>query len=227
MGRRFVSLGHNTMSTTSAPPSPKPRRRWLQFSLRTLLVFILVFGVAFGWLAYQVQQVREQLQAARAIEELGGQVDFEPASGVERTVVAWIGKSLGEDLSGDVTGVSLANTQVTDAGLEHVERFPRLQTLVLCGTQVTDAGLEHLRGLTQLDWLDLHSTLLTDAGLEQLRGLTHLRYLHLAKTQVTDAGVVHLRGLGQLGLLCLSNTQVTATGINDLQKALPNVKITR
>jgi Leucine-rich repeat (LRR) protein len=88
---------------------------------------------------------------------------------VTRTVVAWLGKLVGEDLSGDMTEV------------------------FLIGNQVSDAGLAHLRGLTQLKGLNLSSTQVTDAGLEHLRGLTRLTYLHLSNTQVTDASVNELK----------------------------------
>ena len=43
------------MTTTSAPTTPKPRRRWLQYSLRTLLVLIVLFGVGLIPLAYTVK----------------------------------------------------------------------------------------------------------------------------------------------------------------------------
>jgi hypothetical protein len=33
---------------TTGPTSPKPRRRWFQYSLRTLLVLMLAFGCGFG-----------------------------------------------------------------------------------------------------------------------------------------------------------------------------------
>ncbi|MCY2996028.1 MAG: DUF1549 domain-containing protein [Planctomycetota bacterium] len=49
-----------------------------------------------------------EAKAARAIEEMGtvGNVRFEPVSGgMIRTAVVWIGELLGEDLSGDTTGV--------------------------------------------------------------------------------------------------------------------------
>lgn len=49
----------NTVPTAT----PKPRRRWLQFSLRTLLVLMLVFGCGFGWLA------ADESAAQRAVEE--------------------------------------------------------------------------------------------------------------------------------------------------------------
>ena len=34
---------------TTAPTPPKPRHRWLQFSLRTVMVIVLVFGCGMGW----------------------------------------------------------------------------------------------------------------------------------------------------------------------------------
>ena len=40
----------------SPPTNPPPRRRWLQFSLRTPLV--LVFGRGLGWLAYEIKRPR-------------------------------------------------------------------------------------------------------------------------------------------------------------------------
>ena len=41
---------------TDTPTTPKPRRRCLQFSLRTLLVLMLVFGAGSGWLAREVSR---------------------------------------------------------------------------------------------------------------------------------------------------------------------------
>lgn len=39
----------------------------------------------------------------------------------------------------------LANTDVADAGLAHLERLSKLQMLILSGTQVTDAGVAQLK----------------------------------------------------------------------------------
>ncbi|MGA2258447.1 MAG: hypothetical protein ABSG53_27605 [Thermoguttaceae bacterium] len=60
------------------------------------------------------------------------------------------------------------------------------------GTQVTDAGLGHLNGLTKLQSLDLGETKVTDAGLIHLKAVPQLITLGLRGTQVTDAGLVHL-----------------------------------
>ena len=44
--------------------------------------------------------------------------------------------------------------------------------------------------------------------------------------KVTDAGLVHLKGLTSLQSLSLYRSQVTDAGVAELQKALPNCKIT-
>ena len=118
--------------------------------------------------------------------------------------------------------VSLINTQVTDASLAHLNGLTNLKSLALRRTKVTDAGLEHLQKLTNLYHLDLRNTQVTDAGLKHLTGLPRLKWLELNNTQVTDAGLEHLKGLTNLRMLCVNRTQVTAEGEAMLQKALPN-----
>ena len=109
--------------TTTPPSTPKPRRRWLQFSLRTLVVLMLLLGAGFGWLAHEVDRARTQQKAVAAIEKLGGRVECEAVSGgMIRTAVAWLGKLFGEALSGDITQVCLDGTQVSDAGINGLKK---------------------------------------------------------------------------------------------------------
>jgi len=54
--------------------TPKPKRRWYQYSLRTLLLFMLLASIGLSWLAVKLKQAREQKEAVRAIEEAGGWV---------------------------------------------------------------------------------------------------------------------------------------------------------
>jgi hypothetical protein len=67
---------------------------------------------------------------------------------------------------------------------------------------------------------------ITDAGLVHLERLTGLQNLSLSGTQVTDNGLVCLTGLTGLRRLFLFDaTPVTREGVQQLQKALPNLKI--
>lgn len=232
------------MTTKNVPP---PKRHWYQFSLRTLLVVVLLVSVGMSWLTVRMQRVRKQREVINAVWELGGWVYGEAAEPSDQT---WLRESLGSVFFPNVVDVRLAGTTVTDAGLEQLRVFAGLQELGLSGTQVTDAGLEHLKGMTRLQTLYLHDTQVTDAGLEHLRGLNNLSVLTISRntritdvglenlegltdlntlfindTQVTDAGLGHLKGMTKLRELHLGNTQVTEGGVNELKKALPNCKV--
>jgi hypothetical protein len=191
--------------------TPKSKLRWYQFSLRNLLIFVTLFAIACSWFAVKMQQAERQREAVEAILKAGGGVryDYQLAGTIippeEPTGPVWLRRLLGDDIFANVAEVSLwgKGTQITDADLEHLKGLTMLQELQLWGTQITDAGLEHLKGLAQLKKLDLQNTEVTDAGLVHLKGLTNLESLDISKTNVTDAG------------------------IKDLQKALPNLKITR
>ncbi|MEN6450635.1 MAG: hypothetical protein ABFC96_09105 [Thermoguttaceae bacterium] len=64
-----------------------------------------------------------------------------------------------------------------------------------------------------------------DDDLANLEPLSELAVLDLAGTPVTDAGLRHLKGLKKLRRLDLSGTQVTMEGVEELQRALPGLRI--
>lgn len=205
---------------------PKPlasvrRRRWYQFTLGTLLVFMLLAAATMSWFAVKLNQARGQKEVVEAILKMGGSVVYDnqmEASDkrAEPPGPAWLREWLGVDFLATVGYVSFEGTQVTDAGLELVRGLPQLQWLNLFATQVTDAGLNNLKGLRQLRVLNLGSTRVTDAGMVHLKGLTKLQSLSLDQTEVTDAGLEHLQGLTQLDFLVLDDTQVTDGGLEQL-----------
>ena len=51
------------MSTTTQPP--KPKRRWYQFSLRTLMAFVLVASASVGWVGSEILRGREEREWLR------------------------------------------------------------------------------------------------------------------------------------------------------------------
>ena len=217
--------------------SPKPKRRWYQFSLRTLIAVTLLSCVVFGgWLQFMRNRAAENRERVAAVEKavaefdkLGGRVHSEYE--VLRNAT-WLEK-LFDDPGGpddpvevlDVRFVDLRGTSVTDAGLEHLKGLTRLETLLLYDTKVTDAGLKHLNGLTNLEHLDLTACNVTDAGLEHVKGLMNLEYVDLRSTIITDTGLKHLRGLTSLKTLLLFDTEVTAEGVKKLKQTLPDSKI--
>jgi hypothetical protein len=189
------------------PPVPAPksrRRRWFQFSLRTLMIFTVICAVACGWLGKKIARKHKEIEAVEAITNLGGGAcyDYQRVSGkpghwqkAEPYGPAWLRELLGEHFFSEVDCIDASG------GLEHLKDLPNLPELRLIGPRVTNAGLENVRGLTRLQTLALEETKISDAGLPNLKTLTNLQTLDLSGTNVTEAGV------------------------KDLKKALPNCKI--
>ena len=105
--------------------NPQPRRRWFQYSLRTLLLFMLLVSIGMSWVAVRIQRARRQREAVEAIQKLGGLVRYDyqvqqsgnPLPGAGPPGPAWLRNLLGEDIFARVVGVSFASSSVTDAGL--------------------------------------------------------------------------------------------------------------
>lgn len=168
----------------------KPTRRWMQVSLRTVLVLVTLLCVALGlW----VGSAERQRRAVADIEKLGGDVKYVEPAASEKFPVTYLRRWLPADYFDEIEWVDLANTQVTDAGLAYLQGLTGLQALWLNNTHVTDAGLAHLQGLSRLQFLELAETEVTDTGLARLEGLTNLQVLALDNTHVTDAGLARLR----------------------------------
>src|SRR3954451_14727785 len=106
---------------------------------------------------------------------------------------------------------AIAAIEAMGGKVERVERDGHPVLIIdLSSTEVTDAGLAHLEGLHDLRSLRLLSTEATDAGLAYLEGLHDLRSLNLAALRVTDAGLAHLAKLQGLESLALgANRKIT------------------
>jgi hypothetical protein len=234
----------------------RPWRRFLRFSIRGLIVLLLVIGAGLGWL---VRSARIQREAVAAVTKAGGRVSYDwewsnwnAVPGGKPWAPRWLTELIGVDYFGNVTAVWLFSpSTATDAAIVQVGRLTRLQLLSLDqlslgdaslthltgltnlsylgigGAQFTDAGLAHLKGLTNLSVLVLRGTQVTDAGLAHLNGLTKLSVLYLDLPHVTDAGLVYLKALTKLSHLHLSGTQVTNAGMKELKQALPRLLIYR
>lgn len=209
-----------------AGPVSRPWRRYLRFSVRGLIVFVLVIGVGLGWIVHSAHIQRD---AVAAIKKAGGLTFYD----IPRTpVVSWhepsgwrtlVGVYIGIDYVGHVSHVTFAPITPTGNDADRQEALARvgdlgqLETLNVPGASVTDGDLARLDGLYRLQQLMLPSTQITDAGLAHLRGLTELTQLNLERTRVSDAGLVHLKGLASLFGISLGKTQVSDAGLVHLK----------
>jgi hypothetical protein len=215
---------------------PRPKRRWYQYSLRTLFLLMTLFAL---WLGVNIHRARQQKEAVEAIVKAGGGVQYDSGarvvphgydgSGPAPSWLAppWLRRQLGDDFFDDVTGVYFKGvfqerrshdpwgpSQDIDLNaLAHLKSLRELKRLDLRRMAVKDRGLVHVEGLVGLEVLNLKLTEVTDEGLAHLSGLTNLRELDLSNNRITDSGLVHLAGMTRLENLRLNWTKVTDAGL--------------
>ncbi len=211
--------------------TPRPRRRWLRYSLRGLLMLMLVFGCGLGWV---LREARQQGLALAALErsEVMCRLEF-----ADRATPTWrerVRRWLGEKEPRSVVGLEFAGDWLPLGewrGREDLPatyswpyddgvRGPLTRDLPAEGRPpviASDTQLASIRDLAELKLLDLGGTRVTDAGIVHLAGLRHLKYLNLGDTQVTDAGLAQLGRHPQLSLLNLQRTRVTDAGLAHLK----------
>ena len=203
--------------------SLRPRRRWLQYSLRTLLLVVFVASVGMIPLGVKVQKARVQKRSVTEIRRLGGYVFYageshsgKPDPPARARVTTWLHDFLGEDFFITVETAGFPK-EAPEADLRHVRGLTQLKTLVLHRAKVADADLENLEGLSELESLTLSGTKVTDAGLKHIEGLAKLEKVDVGDTGVTDAGLKCFERLTNLKELDLSNAEVNGAGLTYLQ----------
>jgi Leucine-rich repeat (LRR) protein len=206
---------------------PWPKRRWHQFSLRTLLVLVTLFAIPCSWLAVTIQQAKREEAAAAVILKSGATVEWDG----NPSGPTWLRKVLGERFLGHVKVVNFLFAEVTDRTLEPLHDLSQLKELDLSFSSIADGVLVRLRGLPELRTLNFTDTDVTDADLEKLAALKQLEHLSLSGTSVTDVGLEELVGLNKLHTLSFSATKVPGTKLSgseaQIMKQLKSIELRR
>ncbi len=225
------------MNVTEELESRRPRR-WLRFSLRTLLLLTTGVCVYLGWL---VSSARDQRLAVQAIEDQRGDVYYDFELDEEAELIddaqppgpAWLRERIDRHLIDNVAYVSFEYVGIQD--VSSLTKLRKLRKLDLDTAKIRD--LRPLAGLTRLEWLFLANTPIHDisplaelhdlrtlvlrntqvSDLSALRELTELRQLYLQDSQVED--LKPLAGLTELEFLILDRTRVKdLSPLKDLNK---------
>jgi hypothetical protein len=97
------------------------------------------------------------------------------------------------NLLGNVHGLDLGETAITDASARHLARLQNVTFLSLNGTAVTDRTIPYLKSVGGLKELVLSGTAITDAAVDLLLRLNGLTFLQLYGTQLTPKSIARLK----------------------------------
>jgi Leucine-rich repeat (LRR) protein len=224
----------NSATTVPAAES-KPKRRWHQYSLRTLMICVTLFAVACSWFEVKMQQAKRQREAVEAFLPTRNHkaafaviydYNFDKSGNYIRNAQppgpVWLRNLLGIDFMSNVVEIE-GSGNITDAQLLCLKVFPRLRSLHFLFPHITGDKFAFLQGLNQLETLDLTESKLNDAGMRQIEGLAHLKCLFLIHARITDAGLEYLKGLSRLEALYLAKNNITGAGLECLNE-LTNLK---
>jgi hypothetical protein len=191
----------------------RPRRCWIQFSVRTAVIGVAAAAVFLG---LEVNSARKQATAVAAVKAYGGFVhyDYEYVNGTyvpgrQPRAPDWLRHAIGDDyfrtvvevnLIFDGAGAAQVQTERTDdAVMPALRDLTSVKTLIIHEGQATDGSMEIVGRLGSLENLYIADAEgLTDAGVAHLAALANLKDLSLAQAQITDAGFSHLSGLQKL-----------------------------
>ena len=191
---------------------PKPKRRWFRFSLRTLLIVVMLLSLPLAWLGIVAERTRRQKKILEPLEVYQPYVEWR--SGYVVRLDLW---SPYYDL--------LYQGGPSDEDLRHLKGLSNLEYLELGSANISNRIVSIVSDITTLRSLALRGRNITDDGLLHLERLTNLETLWLEETDVTDAGLVHLSRLSNLETLWLIGTDVSDTGVEELQETLHNCVI--
>lgn len=223
---RICTRKYNSMMADS----PKGRRRWFRFRLRTLLLAWMGVG---AWLGWWIHSAREQRDAVANIQKLTNEVridysyqrlDDKPLSWRPRsdpTALSWVPrfvlKGVGQDYFHNVVSINvLRGTSGKELELAaELARLRQLQQLVLVYVNATDAMVARICELRELTGLELTGEKLTDESLRLISSLPKLQLLDI-EGQFTDPGLAYLRRVTTLRFLDLDSPHITDQGLTHL-----------
>jgi eukaryotic-like serine/threonine-protein kinase len=148
-----------------------------------------------------------------------------------------------------LVSIDFSNTVLDDGDVDRLQSPPTVRALSIAGTHVTDKCLAYLKGWQALERLNITVTAIHGSGLMHLQSLPVLHDLYLGGPNVNELFLVELSGLKleRLGLskctlsthalktlaqltqlreLDLCDIKLAPKQLADLQKALPNCRVT-
>lgn len=244
------------MSSKRADNVPtKPKRRWLQFSLRTSFLVLLIAGIGFGFVASHAHKRQAALAVVRAngctitfgpetdpnwneriLRRVFGAEIYQPVLQVNMLPKQFIErdkKKLPEDFLArlaalpEIEFLGLENTDISESDWRNISRFPKLQIVYVSHSNITDDAVKTLSQLIALEEISMNNAReITDVSINYVSKMPLLTNLKVCDTNITDQG---LRALSQnsknLRIIEIRGTNVTAEGVEQFRAVLPQCSV--
>lgn len=148
----------------------RDHRRWLQFTLRGLLVLMVLVSLAIAPLAWRAERQRRAVAVILATDGAVMYADEETAASMPLVPPsppgpAWLRRCIGDDYFRTVVSATFGRG-ATDESLAVCRDLPSLKhiTIHLC-PEISDAGMEHLHSMPELESVHVFfSTGVTEHG---------------------------------------------------------------
>lgn len=201
----------------SNAPAPKSRRRRFQFSLRSLLIFTIICGVAAGRLGKRIEQKRHEHEVVNEVLKSGGSIAYDFLSG-EPSGPEWLRSILGQNFFNEVVELKLSGYDVTDETCGQIKKLSHLENVRLSDSSISDIGLANLDGLAHLRQLELVRLKVTARCVESLKKLADLQILNLEGSHLSQVALANLRKLSQLSELQMDRVLLFDDGLASVRQ---------
>lgn len=214
-------------STSSTKQRPK-RRRWLTFSIRGLMVLVLIAAIGMGWIASMRTQHQREKAIANQIEALDGTVQWnsrsvssrmlDPFSPEPTQYEQWRAWLLGDDVDSRINRVIFEKACPAELFAE-LHNLEALTELMIVNGSVSDASCEAISNLASLTDISLVDTEISAKQLEKISSLPNVNHIYITHASVTKENVKLLAKFPNLTTLSICSSQIPAEGLACLRVA--------
>ncbi len=132
----------------SNAPEPKPKRRWIRFGLRTLLIAVTLICVLLGatllWYHAQETEYLRQLEIAQHLIELDCYVEWESEL---PDWLGWMRQWRISDAFQRATSIHASRLSASDeilAIIDERQKLPTVQSISIAWSSLTDESVAHI-----------------------------------------------------------------------------------
>ena len=206
------------------------RRRFHQFSIRSLLAIVTVLAFVLSLHAYRQTSANRQIAAISEIRRLGGFTQYcytqdENWNPGKKTYPDWLEKKVGQDYLYSIDVFLLNSRPNADPAIEIAATLPALRLVKLPGCKITDNSIKPLAKLKRLEWLELFATPVTDDCMDTVSRIRSLKTLDLRRTNVTDNSINDIVNLPHLRNLYIGRSAISEEGVAKIRERMPKCNV--